>query len=442
MSFSIVEAFGHLNLGRAVVESFVLRVFNLLLVLGCSVILARSLGPAEFGVYAYMFAVVTLLALPAQVGLPTLIVRETAKAYGRDDWSTLQRLWGWGGTLVLVSSSVILVVGLIFAWFLRDAVEQKYLSTYIVGLFLVPMLALSSLRGAALRGLRLIGRGQLPESIIRPLLLALLVIGLPLMGLGFTAVNAMLMHLVAATCAFAVGAVFLWRAGARRMAVTLSELKDTKAWLASIMPLAFVAAMQTLSNQTDIVMLGILMEDANVGIYKVVVSGTGLILFGLQIANMVISPRLASHYAQNELVRLQQVVTFGVALSAAIAIPITFVLIVWGDRILGFVYGMEYVAGYSTLVILAVSQALNAMFGSVGMLLNMSGHERYSALWLGVSTLANISLNLILIPEFGMVGAAFATLISVCIWNVAFWRLAMRKIGIDASFLSVFKQLV
>lgn len=418
-----------------------LRVAALLLVMASSVALARSLGPAEYGVYAYMFAIVSLLAMPAQVGLPTLIVRETAKAYALEDWPGLKGLWRWGSSFVVASSLVILLVGLVFAWFLRDAVEEQYLSTYLIGLLLVPVLALSSVRCAALRGLRMIIRGQLPESIIRPLFLTLLVLFLPLMGLDFTAVNAMLMHLFAATCAFAVGAVLLWQARPRGLLVAQSEVKNTKAWLRSIVPLGLIAAMQTLSHQTDIVMLGIFREDSEVGIYKVVVSGTGLILFGLQIVNMVISPRLASHYAQNELLRLQQIVTFGVTFSMAIALPVTAVLILWGEEILGFVFGAEYVSGYSTLVILAVGQTLNAMFGSVGLLLNMSGHERYSAIWLGVSTLANILLNIILIPHFGMVGAAFATLISICIWNIAFWRVAMKKVGVDASFLSIFKLL-
>ena len=197
--------------------------------------------------------------------------------------------------------------------------------------------------------------------------------------------------------------------------------------------------MQTISYQTDILMLGVFRDEADVGIYKVVVSGAVLALFGLQIVNQVIGPQIATYFARGDLGQLQRIATIGSVISTCATFPVVIIFVFWGDLVLELIFGEGYVAGYIPLAILAVGQMLNAMFGSVGMLMNMTGHERHSARWLMISTLANVLLNILLIPKFGLVGAAIATSISIFIWNCAFWRMAISKLGVDGSFFSIFK---
>jgi O-antigen/teichoic acid export membrane protein len=61
--------------------------------------------------------------------------------------------------------------------------------------------------------------------------------------------------------------------------------------------------------------------------------------------------------------------------------------------------------------------------GSVGLILNMSGHVWYSAAGVVVAASVNIVGNAFLIPLFGMTGAATASAISLIIWNIllAYW---------------------
>lgn len=101
----------------------------------------------------------------------------------------------------------------------------------------------------------------------------------------------------------------------------------------------------------------------------------------------------------------------------ALSLPVALGLIVFGKPILATVFGPEYAAGALALAILCVGQLLNAGFGSVGNILNMTGHERDTVLGVAIGAISNVALNLLLIPPLGIDGAAIAIAMSLLIWN-------------------------
>lgn len=71
---------------RGGLASIAIKVFGLGFSLLTAVVLARVLGPEQYGIYSYVLAIVSILAIPAMFGLPSLIVRETAKAEVKQEW--------------------------------------------------------------------------------------------------------------------------------------------------------------------------------------------------------------------------------------------------------------------------------------------------------------------------------------------------------------------
>ena len=110
------------------------------------------------------------------------------------------------------------------------------------------------------------------------------------------------------------------------------------------------------------------------------------------------------------------------------ALPITILFVFAGGEIAAWVFGEEFSRSHTPLAILSLAQLANATFGSVGILLNMTGHERDTARALWQTTAANVILNLLLVPSYGMEGAAIATALSLIMWNVLLLRLA-RRVG-------------
>ncbi|HEY0973777.1 MAG TPA: oligosaccharide flippase family protein [Solimonas sp.] len=422
---------------RAVRGSVLVRVGALGTSLLSSVALARALGADAYGVYAFVFAVVTVLALPSQVGIPTLVVRETAKNQAKAAWSELRGLWRWAFRAIFSTSLLVAGIASLVIFLLGDRVDVALRSTLLAGLVLVPLVALGNARGAALRGLRHIVAGQLPESVLRPGFQVLLVVACWGLWSRLSAPQAMWLHALAAALAFAIGAMMLWKHTPDAAQGATPDSTGARLWWRAALPLALIGGLQVVGNQSGVLLLGLFHAGPDVGLYKVAASAATLAAFGLQTANMILGPYVARLHATGDTAGLQKLASAGALCSGALTVPVFLVFLIGGDRIVSLLYGAEYVGARLPLMLLAAAQMVNALFGSVGLLLNMTGLERDAARWLSLSAIAQLLLGLALVPPFGMAGAAIATLVSTTLWNFAFWMTARRKLGVDGSVFAV-----
>ncbi len=118
------------------------------------------------------------------------------------------------------------------------------------------------------------------------------------------------------------------------------------------------------------------------------------------------------------------------------ALPIALVFLFWGDWVLGLVFGAQYVSANGALAILAMGQLTNAALGSVSILLVQSGCDSDSMRGRVVAVGANIALCFASIPLFGLKGAAFASVVSLSLWNVLMYRGVRERLGIDGTVFS------
>lgn len=427
---------------RAARGSVLVRVAALAATMGTSIVLARALGVDGYGTYAFVYALVTLLALPSQVGIPTLLVRETAKTHATGEWARMRGLWRWATRTILTTSLAVAALAALGVLVFRDeAQDPARLATLAAGLVLVPLIALGNARGAALRGLRRIVSGQLPETVVRPLLLMAFVGAAWAIRGAVAPATAMALHVLAGLLAFAFGGWLLWRARPAETAGVEPDLAQAPAWWRSALPLALIAGMQVVGAQSGVILLGLFRDGPDVGIYKVATSAATIALFGLQTANMVTGPYIARLHATGEKARLQKVASGGALVSGAITLPVFLAFAFGGEWLIARLYGDAFTAAYVPLVIVAAGQVFNALFGSVGQLLNMTGHERDAARWLGVASIGQVLLGLALVPSLGMVGAAVSASCAVVAWNIAFWRLALARTGIDGSVFGLLRRV-
>ncbi|MDZ7736301.1 MAG: polysaccharide biosynthesis C-terminal domain-containing protein [Gammaproteobacteria bacterium] len=187
---------------------------------------------------------------------------------------------------------------------------------------------------------------------------------------------------------------------------------------------------QIIIQHTDTLMIGVLKSASETGIYHVVSQIAMLVAFMLTAINMVIAPHIARFYESGEFIKLQELVSGGARVAILGAIPFMLVFIFFGYGILAIVFGNEFTTGYTALWILCLGQFFNVAMGSVGLILNMTGHAWYSSAGVAIAALANIVLNALLIPPFGMIGAAVATAISLLIWNILLCWWVYRLTGL------------
>lgn len=409
------------------------------LLLLVSVLLARILGPEGYGIYSYVLALISVMAMPAQFGFPELVVRETAKAQVHNEWGLLRGIWGWSFIWVCVLSAALIVLALVLAVFFSGEFNCIQRNTFFWGLTLVPLLALTRLCGSMLQGLRKVIHGQTPDTILRPtlLILSVSIASLSTSGKHITASKIMALHATSAMLALVIAAWLVHRLKPAEIKTGVVPIYRVRLWISSVLPLAFIAGMGAINTQTDLIILGLIMTPTDVGVYRVAAQGSTVVSFGLGAIAAVSMPYYAQFHANGEMGHLQRLATAGARIMLITAIPIVLIFIIWGEGILRLVFGVEYISAYSALVILSISHIFHAGFGILGPLLNMAGYERITAKGIAFAAVCNVILNFLLIPLYGINGAALSTGATLVIWNISLWIAVRKTIGIDTTALNI-----
>ena len=419
------------HIARATGAAVILKILSFILGLATTVILARALGPDSLGVYAFALAVVTIVGMPASAGVPQLVTRETAKGQGSGLWGMTKGVWRWATRLVLLVSAVILLIaaglGLLFPGYLRT--ESG--TTLAIGLLMVPFMGLALVRASSLRGLGYTVQGQLPELAIKPLVfLALLLIFLLLSNGRLSAPHAMTLNIVATFAAFIVGALLLQRARPPGLA-NATPAYESRAWLATILPMASINAMHLINTQADILLIGIFMENADVGQYKVAAQISLVVAFGLQATKMIVEPHFARLYSQGNYSKLEKLARGASRFNITIALFVFSPLVLFGADLLHIAFGAAFVGAFLPMLILSAGRLAGSSLGTAGSILVMAGyHREYSRFWM-IAVVLNVGLNLVLIPTLGLIGAAIATAFTLLIPYYLGWWGAKKWLGVD-----------
>lgn len=434
-----MKSFGHLIAPELVGKMAKVGGGGLLIKLGSTafsfllvVLLARFLSPSGYGIYTYILTIALLLTIPALFGFPRMIVRETAKLQLENRWDDILNIWNWAALTSVIISLAIATMAFVIVWKWFNAFLDSYFQAFIYGMILVPLMTVLKINGAAIQGLRRVILGQLPDDIIRPALLIIFVLGLYLFsGQSLTPDIVMGTHVCVVTLACIVG-VFLLKAscppGLEKS--TGPRLYRTKERLLAAWPLALIAGMQQINASADILILGLLRDVEEVGVYRISVQGALFVAFGLQVVGTIAAPYFARLHSTNHS-RLQWLVSLCSWVSILLAIPLLIVYGVWGEEIISILVGEGYEGSWGPLLTLSLGQLVNGLFGPVAILLNMTGHDKDAVVGMLTATIVNILFNVLLIPDYGMQGAAIATAFSLAIWNVILWISAKRNLNIN-----------
>jgi O-antigen/teichoic acid export membrane protein len=409
---------------------------NTLLALSIGILLARSLGPENYGIYTFVFSVVTLIGLPTKAGLPALVLRETAKNQLKKRWGYLRGLLTLANSFVLGFSIFVALVATVWVFWLWQDHEEMKRSALLWALWLLPLIAFSNILGATLRGLRKVVRSQLPEKLVRPLVMLGLLSSARLFEVQMTPVVAMQCYVIAASIDFLLGAALLIHAMPKEVRQANSEY-ETKAWAASLLPLSIFSGMKIADSQLTIVILGTLGTVEEVGLFRVAAQGAILVAFGITATNLVISPHVTRLYHSGDIVRLQKMITNVTRTVFALSLPIALIFMFWGDVLIGWIFGVEYAAAATALAIMSFGQLINVGAGPVAIILNMAGFEKESLKGIAVALVLNVLSALILIPIFGLNGAAVGTVISLAVWNLILMRATYKKVGVYTFVFSL-----
>jgi O-antigen/teichoic acid export membrane protein len=381
-----------------------------------------------------------LLAIPIQAGFPTLAVRETSKALVSNDGSLIGGIWLWIFRLSLLYFMLLCVFLILFVFFTPEWNDQSRHEVFLAGFIVIPMGALIISQSAIIRGFGKVVVGSIFDTLIRPsvvlVLLAVLLLFFP--SYELTPFRAMVIYSISVMIAFLGCLMVLKRLTDSHIRRANKFHIESVSWWRALYPLTIVGGVQLLFGYADIVILGLFQSDEEVGVYRVIVQFSTLIIFGLTVLNQMLHPYFSSLYAEGNIEKLQRLVSVSSRVIFILALFPALLLLFFGETVVSYLYGREYIVGMWALGILVIGQLLNAAFGSVGALLNMTGHEKDAMRGMLIALVVNTFLNFLLIPFFGMEGAAVSTAISLILWNALLRHYVKVRLGIESSGLLYF----
>ncbi|WP_197735763.1 lipopolysaccharide biosynthesis protein [Allostella humosa] len=391
--------------------------------LGLYILAAASLGTHDAGLFFLCFTWIGLVSTVARLGFERAMTRHIAAeiAVGRGRAARHAMLTGFTVHLAASTAAGILT------WLVAGPVARLVFTEpelaaplALSGLLLIPQTMVVSV-GQALAGLKRGVAAQLVQNAIWPILT------LAALAAGVTRLDHLLLALGAALgVSTAFGIVLLWRH--RRQFDDVPAAHEARPGAApdetlpslwrTALPLGLVEIIQVSLNAMPVLVLGAFVEPSAVGAFSVAQRISLLIWVVILSIGMVAAPHFAELHRRGEIAALRAL-NRRVRLATAVAgLPAALVMMLWPEFLLRLI-GPGFEIAAPALTILAAGQLVNCLLPAQDLMLAMTGHGRRLQQLNLLQFAAGCVLAALLIPPFGMLGAA----------AVGAWTLVQGAVG-------------
>ncbi len=396
-------------------------------------IITRSFGASVNGLFNLAFAVLTLATVIARAGLDTAMLKFTAAYHAEDRPEAVKGAYLDATGIVF---SIGLVVTLIMYW-LSDTLAASLfhkpgLADYLrlFALLVIPY-SMIMVNSECLRGIRRIKWYLFLEGIGVNLFGSVFL--LAMLAGGGTASSLARSFGLAVAVLFVISTVAWLRASGWR-GLRVARPVGIRELLFTSLPMLLANVLMKVMGWIDTIMLGMLRPAEDVGIYNIALKISMLTKLTLNAVNSVIAPRFAAYYRKGDMASFIRTSDHATRLIFWTSAPVLVLILLIPGPLTGL-FGPEFTAGATALVILTVGQFIASISGSVGYILNMTGHQVIQQNITIVSIVLNVMLNFVLIPRIGMTGAAIAASAGLAFRNLASVVYIRKKLHFTTVFI-------
>ena len=392
--------------GRMALIAFFIRVFSAAIAFVSQIILARIMGEHEYGIFVFVWVLVILIGNLSCLGFHSAQIRFLPQFEADNDFERVRGLAITARIFALVSSTAVALVGFVALKLFGDAVQSYYLVPLFIALCILPMIALGDTMEGTARANSWAFVALSPTYIIRPTLILAFMLLAVWYGAPQTAETAMLTSL-AATYVTTIVQFFniKWRLHRRYEKGPIHV--EFGAWFRVALPIFLIEGFGFLLTNSDTIVTGLFLEPAQVGIYFAASKTMALVQFVYFSVKAASAPRFSALYGAGEHAELSRFAGQTVRWAFWPALGVGLVMLAAGHFLLSM-FGAGFTSGYSVMVILFFGILAKASVGPGEVLLTMAGEQALCVKLYAFALAANIGLNVILVPLYGIEGAAFA----------------------------------
>ena len=375
-------------------------------------LLARWVGPEFLGIYSIANSIMLISEVFAKMGLETGIMRFISRLNPDLDKEKINLLIGSSLKMVSVFSLSIMIILIISSGTIVDNYfngQSLLKPVLIIFAIAIPFNALIQISAFATQGFKRLKYKTIVTQFLNPTILLLsMVFCYWFMSKEYTI---MIPILTTGVIGFLFMIIVLKKVSGFKNNQIL-ESKINYELLKFSYPLMFVTILQTLMHWMDILMLGYFTNPLTVGLYHPAARTAGLLQALLLSFLSIYAPLAAQFHSQGDKVKLSNTYQLVNRWLLIFAIPISAVFILFPEKVL-LLFGSQYLESSQVLVLLTIATFTQAILGVAGPTLSMSGHTKL-VLFNSIGTfILNFGLNIWLIPIYGILGAAIATLVSL-----------------------------
>lgn len=389
------------------------------------VVLSKLLGLKDFGLFTYSNSLLSFLDGICLGGFSQTTVRYIAVARAQDRPADIRRVMRVALLVIMVFS--LLTSAVLFGW--REQIANHWIGQPEMAAVLpwlaviLPVLALLSWLGFALRAFREVAMEALIRRNLQP-------VGLLLFAGGVSLVATMNVHwamaavLASTTLAAVLGLLRLRPhvppATAAPATVSTSEMLrfTRRVWFSRFSGLVL--------SQADRLMIGSLSSMSQVGIYHAAFRIADFQTLAMGSFVPMFSTVIAEAHGRHDQPAIINYYRMVVRWSLLVTLPICLACWVFAEPILRL-FGEEFATGVPVLRLIALASLVDAGVGPAGQFLQMMGREKWEMRFMFGAAVAALALNAILIPGYGAVGAALGSGVAIVGLNLS--RLfALRKL--------------
>jgi O-antigen/teichoic acid export membrane protein len=395
------------------------------------VFLARTMGAVEYGTYYYAMSWILVLAPFARLGVDFAVLRHVPVYHAGHDWPAIRGILVFGRNTVFAGSGVAVLAILLMIYFFPDLFSPAVRTTLALATPVLPLYGLILLRQALLRSFQHPVAGFFPDMIVMPVLTLLFGYVILISGAPSTAPSLMAATIFAMLLSASIG----YRLQANLLPAdirTSTPRMELRPWFTMSLSMLLINGLYLAISNLDAVILGFFRPPEEVGIYGVASKAAYVVVFPTTIAIAILAPMVARFHSAGEHYDLQRSINRIMLPTALGALLIGGLIVFFGQPVLAL-FGQDFTGGWPVLVILTAGYVISGLFGPAGIVLTLTGQIRATATVFVCVTIANVAMNLLLIPAYGKEGAAVATSLTMVLLTAALLVLARFRLGLDST---------